>query len=229
MPRNRKYTKKNRRKTRNNSWTRFNGPGLTSSSPLGKSFKMYTKYVETAVSLNPGVGGTPAHYVFSANGVYDPNVTGTGHQVLGFDQIMPMYDHYTVIGSRIKIIGANTTATNNQYLILSLSDSAVSVSDIRQLIENGNCRYNILSVDQGDHGVETLTLNFNPKRFFSHKSVMDNRALQGSIAGNPSEQAYYHITVAPMDGSSDSGVVRVHVEIEYIVVFTEPKKLVLST
>lgn len=211
MPYRRNYKKYKRKKRKyyrkSSSWLKTSGKGLVKSSPLGQSFRMKTKYVATPLSLNPGVGGIPATYVFSANGLYDPDVTGTGHQVLGFDQIMPMYDHYTVIGSRIKVIGANTTAQDNQYLIVTLSDTVVPNPDITNLLENGLSRYKVLSVDQGDHGVETLTLNFSPKRFFNTNSVMDNKALKGNAVSNPGEGAYYHITVAPLDGTSDAGVV----------------------
>lgn len=227
MPRRtyRKRMKKKRKYYRkSSSWLRQAGPGLVTSSPLGASFKMKSKYVATPISLNPGLGGTPSTHVFSANGIYDPDITGVGHQVLGFDQVMPMYDHYTVIGSRIKVIAANTTAQDNIYFIVSLSDSAIPSTDVTNTLENGHSRYKVLSVDQGDHGVETITMNFSPKRFFN-TSVLDNRSLKGSITNNPSEQAYYHIMCAPLDGTTDAGVVRLSVEIEYIILFTEPKKL----
>ena len=52
------------------------------------------------ITLNPAAG-TVSKHVFSANGLFDPNITGVGHQPRGFDQYMALYNHYTVIGARI--------------------------------------------------------------------------------------------------------------------------------
>jgi len=38
--------------------------------------------------------GAVSTYVFAANGLYDPNITGTGHQPMGFDQLLQFYNHY---------------------------------------------------------------------------------------------------------------------------------------
>ena len=54
-------------------------------------------------TLNPGIGGTCASYVFRGNDMYDPDVTGAGHQPRGFDQVMLMFDHFVVIGVRMVV------------------------------------------------------------------------------------------------------------------------------
>lgn len=57
----------------------------TNTLPLGKYFKSHNRYVEGFIDLNPGALGSNAPYTFSANGLYDPNITGSGHQPIGFD------------------------------------------------------------------------------------------------------------------------------------------------
>jgi hypothetical protein len=57
------------------------------------------------VTLNPG-SGSNASYVFAMNGLYDPNITGTGHQPYGFDEYCAAagagpYNRYTVVKSRL--------------------------------------------------------------------------------------------------------------------------------
>lgn len=226
-----KYRKKSRKykkkKRKSNSWLKTTGSGLVRSSPFGKRFTFKSKYVALGLILDPGLGGVPATYVFSANGLYDPDVTGTGHQPIGFDQLMPMYDHYTVIGSRIKVRASNDTSGKSQYFILSLSDTHIHNSDTVKLLENGQNRYTIMG--PADSGTEnkTLTLNCNPSKFLGHQ-VMQTKACQGNINSNPSEQVYYHVTVGPVDNTSDSAQVTIMVEIEYIAILTEPKQLASS-
>ena len=40
---------------------------------------------------------------FVANGAFDPNLTGVGHQPRGFDQFMAGYETFTVTGSKISV------------------------------------------------------------------------------------------------------------------------------
>ena len=79
-------------------------------SLLGSKVKTKLRYVEY-FTLNPAAAGLPATHVFSANGLYDPNITGVGHQPRGFDQLMALYDHYYV--SRSKIIADFASISNN--------------------------------------------------------------------------------------------------------------------
>lgn len=37
------------------------------------------------------------YHLFRANGIFDPDVTGTGHQPLYRDQVADLYTNYTVI------------------------------------------------------------------------------------------------------------------------------------
>lgn len=52
--------------------------------------------------------------------MYDPDLTGFGHQPYFFDQLTDIYSHYVVIGSKIKISGAVDTGSN-QNVNLNLS------------------------------------------------------------------------------------------------------------
>ena len=52
------------------------------------------------------------HKVFSGNGLYDPDVSGVGHQPLGFDQWMTLYNRYRVYASRIVVNVVNLQPTD---------------------------------------------------------------------------------------------------------------------
>lgn len=72
----------------------FTSTSLVKRHPLSPTYKAVLPYFETGLSINPAAGGVVGSYVFQINGPYDPNVTGIGHQPLGFDQLMLMYEHY---------------------------------------------------------------------------------------------------------------------------------------
>ena len=228
MPYRKKYARKKRgyRKKRSYALTKISGAGLSAASPLGKSFKAKTRYVETRIEINGGIGGTPATHVFSMNGLYDPDITGSGHQPIGFDEMMLMYDHYCVIGARARVTFSNNDTTNSQIVILQLKDEATLSSNTSEMIENGMSRWTELGPRGSSKDTRTLSINCSPSRFFGRK-VLQGDKYQGDNGSNPSDQVYLHITVEP-SVSADLGAVRGTVELEYIVVYTEPKQLAQS-
>lgn len=195
--------------------------------PLGKMFKMSLPYVEPQSVLNPGLGGIPVFHYFSANGLYDPNITGGGHQPLGFDQVMPMYDHYTVIASKITVTFFNDDATNKQVVGIRLSDQASLpvTADVGNLMENGGGKYAWLNTKGNNGDMVTLTLGCSPKKFFT--KTLNDDTYKGSVSSNPADQVYFQIWTAPLT-SVDSGLVYFNVRIDYIALFSEPKLLASS-
>lgn len=185
---------------------------------LGNSFVTSLKYFEEG-PINPVTTGTSV-WVFSANGLYDPNVTYTGHQPRGFDQLMPLYDHYVVIGSKchVKLCTQNpgelpVTCT------LALRDSATSETTPIDYIEGRNCKFTLLPPAE----THQLTMNYSPKKFFSIKDVMADDEQQGTISSMPAEQAYYHLSLTTASGD-EVGPICCSWYIEYIVKFIEPKQ-----
>lgn len=198
----------------------------TFQNPVPDTIKATLRYFENNLTIDPTVGGLAANYVFSANGLYDPNITGVGHQPLSFDQYMAMYDHFTVIGSKITVFARNGDESYGQMVGVRYSDSATVESDPRTLIENGRCVYRLM--DEGDESDAcSVSMGLNIGKVLGRKSVLDEDDLRGGAGGNPAEQAYWHVFAFP-DSAVDSGAIRFSVQIDYIAVFSEPKLLALS-
>ena len=65
--------------------------------PFSRTVKLrYNDYV----TFNPA--GSIATYQFSANSLHDPNTTSYGHQPFMYDKMADNYNHYLVLGSKIK-------------------------------------------------------------------------------------------------------------------------------
>lgn len=214
---------KYRRKRRGNKGFSSMMGGTVGSIPLPNRFIFKTRYCEPIVTINPGAAGVPATHVFSANSLFDPDFTGVGHQPVGFDQIMPMYDHYTVIGARIRVNCTNTDPGSPQTVVVSLRDNTTTVNDIGRTIENGRCRWVTLSESVAGGATKTMTMGFSANKFFGHK-VLDGDKYKGTISTSPADSAYFHITAAPLEGV-DAASIRCNITIEYIAVLTEPKLL----
>lgn len=228
MPYKKKKTKKvvrRRRRAANNGFLRTKGPGLLTSTPMGKTHRYVTRYADISGTLNPGAAGAPITHVYSMNGLYDPDITGTGHQPLGFDQLVGgMFDHYTVIGSRARVTFQNPNTAYSCTVMLQLKDSSTPTASLGDtILENGLTRWSVLSPRDAGGSVKTLSINCSPSKYFGTK-VMAHDKYQGTSAANPDDQVYLHIHAIPND-SVDLSPLTFQIVIDYIAILTEPKQL----
>lgn len=170
---------------------------------------------------------TENDYIFRANSLFDPDLTGTGHQPRGFDQYMSMYDHYTVVGAKCTATFTNESTSNASMpiacAIALTDDSAPIVAKYTDIMERSDIRSCTIAHPEGSNAVRTLTKGFGAKKFFGRTNIMDNDDLKGDAGTNPAEKAYFHILNSIAALSTDRGV-NINVVIDYLVVFTEPKQ-----
>lgn len=191
--------------------------------PLPSTITVPMRYVEF-FALDAPIG-TPTYHTFSANGLYDPNVTGTGHQPMGFDQMMTLYNHYEVIGSKItfRLFGTATCIFG-----VKLDDSGLpSTSDPISTWELPlmNCKH-LANGNSNGTSDYTVTQKFSQKRFFGEKA--GDRETWGDGASNPTDQAYFLCMIGPNSTSGDLASVQCMATIDYIVKLHEPKDFVPS-
>lgn len=198
--------------------------GTSVALPLGKTFKFKTRYCQLGNVLNVGASGFPVTHVWSLNGIFDPNITGTGHQPIGFDELMPFYDHYCVIGARVRVTATNHDPNQAQTIALQIKDNDSTSVLLTQAIENGLVNYKTLGRAGTAAGTKTLTTMINTSKFFGRK-VLQGTKYQGTISANPEDGVYLHVIVSPADQSTDLGSVFYTIEIEYVAILTEPKVL----
>lgn len=220
----RKYVSKKAKKYRRRARKYYRKRSMLSFSkaPMPNKFATKLRY-QSAVSVNPGAAGAAGVHVFSANGLYDTDITSTGHQPRGFDSFMAMYDHYTVIGAKI-ICNFVEGASYDNHVFIALKDSSTVYTDPNDYLEGRNVVSTVLPHSgTGQSSVRTLTKAFSTRKFLGRSKVMADSELKGSSTGNPNEQAFFHVGVAPLTSVDESGQ-NINVRIEFLVVFTEPKQ-----
>lgn len=175
------------------------------------------------------VAAASASYAnFCANGCYDPDLALGGHQPRGFDQIMPQYNHYTVIGSKISITYLNDTGSNIVpaiYDVLLKDDVTFNYTTQNDIVENAQSRgkWQNVGTERNYIGYKPqIVRKFNAKKFFGVSGIVGNNNYSGTVASNPDELAVFQLVVANIFGN-DPGRLIFGVVIDYVVVFTEPK------
>jgi hypothetical protein len=192
------------------------------------------KLFYTEVALSKGAAaGTCSSYFFSANGLFDPNISGTGHQPMGFDQMMLMYEQYTVVSSKITIHAINASAASILAAFqIYLSPDTTNITVPSQLIENGYITPQMVLMPiflVGSAKQQSLTCDIATYmgRNRNMRALVDDPNLFGTVAANPTEQVYFALLV--YDPTLANAVtVDFTVDIEFEAIFWEPRKLTQS-
>lgn len=197
--------------------------------PMGRGFPKKTimthRYVET-INVNSGAAGAIANYFFSANGMFDPNQTGSGHQPMYFDQMGALYDHYHVIGSKITVEATtqNNTFAAGTFGVFLNDDTTNTPATVTGACEQGSARYKHFPANSNNN--QKVKKKWSAKKTFGG-TVLSNTSLQGTTSANPTEQTFYNVFWGADDLTSNFQLTFI-VTIEYIAVWDEVKDIAQS-
>lgn len=194
----------------------------SSGFPMPRMVITKHKYIEQ-IQINPSIGVTGVH-LFRANDVFDPNFTGTGHQPIGFDQMMVFFDHFKVLKSKIKV--AFTPTASACIVGVGIVDQTGFSGTSEAVMEQRGFKWRSIAA-AGSEGVCVLKSRVDCPSFFGQKfsGYMAENKYEGTASSSPTEDLFWQIFVGPANGSDDIPSTFVNVELEYKVAYYEPKYL----
>lgn len=175
-----------------------------------------------------GSTNTVGANVYRMNSLFDPDLTGVGHQPMYYDQFCGAVG--TAPYSRYRVLSSVMTVT---YTPVSLSTPGVTVygpfviglaasgssglyaTDVSGLCEASNSTWTYLGEKTGGNNVKTLKCTYNPSRDLGLDTGDDTIAAQY----NANPQNVFHAIPWKIDTNSQGGNVSVLVSIEYRVEF----------
>lgn len=183
---------------------------------------VYSQLVPLSSVVTPGL---VTRYNFRMNGMFDPDASGTGHQPMGYDQLAALYVRWVVIGCKMTVTCTATDATyySGQFGVNVTDPLAGSPIDAASAIESMYSTYNIVSQAAQP---TTCRIGVDIAKYFGVKDIVDDDALTGSQAADPTRQVRGEIWVA-----SDQAAVKpfmMTVKIEYDALFIEPRNITSS-
>jgi len=185
--------------------------------PKMRSSLRYTEQINIAI---PSTASTS--YTYAANSMFDPNVTGVGHQPAGFDQLMLLYNRFCVEKSTITVHFAQESNSNFNSLVgITTSSDIITTTDYRRYTENPLCTYTIM---KSPETIVCCKQSFSGLTFFN-KGYQADTDKQGTDSANPAELVYFNIFGQPMNAGNTAGSTQLQVLIEYHAVFSDPKAL----
>lgn len=199
----------------------------TLSSAIGYPRKQLVRlrYVDTFRN-NAMTAGAMFSYFFRANGLFDPNQTGTGHQPYTYDTWATLYNHYKVLGS--KFTASVSSATNSNLsapvrVVAFTSDDSTTYTDYTSMQEAGRGMARTLTANIGSLAI--VNAKYSCKKWFGPKASGDS--VQASVGADPSDICSFSLNLQPVDQLTTvaGDTLTVNVQIDYVVLFYEPKDL----
>lgn len=208
-------------------------PSRLSGTMLGKSFgfpkQLKFKHVYCETFNFTSTTGALANYQFRANSLYDPNLTGGGHYAKHFNTLKALYDHYTVIGSKItyEIVPSGETVQAPYKLATYINDdSTVGPSFMAGIEEQKGAQVRMCTGGINPSKI-WLSQKWSAKKTFGG-SVLGNDELKGTPTTNPTEQSIFTLMLQALDLVSTVSV-HVRIKISYIAIWRELKDVSIDT
>lgn len=138
---------------------------------------------------------------FAINGLFDPDISGTGHQPLAFDQFMSFYGRYEVKASKISAqILLNSNSQDPQFVAIypSLLNAPFStVSDT--IMEQPYVKWKY--VNQTANVDRAYIKNYISVKKLNGRSTASESFI-GNLATNPANTFYWQILLHNEDGNN---------------------------
>lgn len=186
---------------------------------------------------------------FMGNGIYDPNVTGTGHQPRGFDEFMNVYQKFTVVASQCTVqfmyegydgpslidatghLTQNRSSSDNVPALtpvacgLHKGHEALAAGTYVQQMEKDRTQWGFVTGAGGE--VCTLIGKGSTKEMFGKEFVIGAEGYIGDDNSDPDQAWFWEVWAGRISDDYPQEQVKVvcNAILQYDVVFTEPKTL----
>lgn len=194
---------------------KYNKPARSIIRSPYMSDEVYVKLIYTTNVSITSTLGSPAFYTFAGNSLFDPDITGVGHQPLGFDQWSTFYNKYTVYGSKIKAAfcnvdgSAGAPATENVMVGLIPTPSDVSIAAIAgagDIVGIGEFPYGHYKAGNIVNAAPNLTLNgyMSTSKIdgISKSKVSDDDRYTAVVSASPVNMWRWNIGIQATDKTS---------------------------
>lgn len=189
----------------------------------------YFVKLKYSATITVSAAATYFNYVFSGNSAYDPDVTSTGSQPTGFDQLCPaLYRRFRVRASKIKVTYMNTGSTSGSYTKVALfpSTNSTAISDIQLAASQPYSKDSFVS-GNGGNDVKTLSCYMTTKKIFGNRLINDID-YSGTNSADPAQEWYWQLVCNSVDNATNLTSDYMDVVITYYVEFFDRTQLTAS-
>jgi len=200
----------------------FNPRPIIYSQPLYTD----TKLVYCDQASYDATTSTVAYNCYRANSVFDPDLTGAGHQPMGYDQQSALYHCWVVPAVHLEFtITPGSTATQGVVYGAFWQDTptiiSTSVNVLREL-RKGPVEFFV----PGNGTPKTIKTTFDNSRYYSLSQEayieQGSNGFGGCIDTNPARGSYLFVWVGTTLSTNEPAAVNVNVRLTYDTRFFAP-------
>lgn len=174
-------------------------------TPFAQRYITKMKYAEVRTVSGPTSGGL-VQYNFRLNSIFDPNLTGVGHQPYGHDQLADLYNRYRVYRVDYAISALNTDGATN-YSVIGVVPANEQISTfigVSDIMESPRAKYitqapnAALKVLKGSVSLASLAGR-------TKSQYMSDDRYQAEFLANPAESLILNILAGTITGTGGTG------------------------
>jgi hypothetical protein len=172
------------------------------------------------------IAGSANIQSFNLNGLYDPDLSGTGNQPRYFDTLigasggLKPYTYFRVRRThfRVGVFNMNSTATTATYAYCQVYNNAAlsTTSGIDAYFEVPNTATVCLAPNANENSMQWIEGSVDMSKFVGSKDFEDDEDLAGSYVANPSNTVKLDVGVRAMDDTT-VGTLRIIAQFVYEV------------
>jgi hypothetical protein len=181
-------------------------------------------------NLDPGTDSTIS-WIISANGMYDPDITGTGGQPRFYDQYAAMYTRYCVEAADIEatFIAGSTTSTYTAMVGIDVRSDATAQTAYGSYLEGRHTRLGAHVAGAGGPALTRIKHHVNIAKWHRLRQALDRQSLTAATSANPTDQLYFHLFATDADpAGGDPGANWTTMRVTFYVRFFDPISVVAS-
>jgi len=185
------------------------------------AFRATLSYTESvAITGSTGSVGT---YSWRINDLYDPNLSGTGHQPLGFDQYMLLYNKFRVMNCSWELHLIGGVAPSAAVGVVCQNHQPTSVGPVG-LYERDECQFRMISQYTTGQNTTVIRGSENLARLqgTTETQYKGSDTNFGISSASPTELMTLTCQVQDSTGGSNTVVVYGLVKLSYDAMFYDP-------
>jgi hypothetical protein len=175
--------------------------------PVSDRTQVVFKY-SSIHALTYGGLGAAAVYQFRANSIFDPDLTGVGHQPLASDEWGAFYNKYRVLKVHYTFIVSNQGNYQMETTVLQRPNVATTTLMDTLVESEGNLGYHLLDHEGSGQGVHTFrgTMVMSQVRGVPPNAVELENDYAALFGNNPSVVCTLNLAVANLSASTAASV-----------------------
>nr|QXP07591.1 MAG: putative capsid protein [Arizlama virus] len=174
------------------------------------------------IQISAPTAGVAQKYTFRANGMYDPDYTGSGHQAMFRDDMTLHYKNYTVLNSSIRW---NITPNSTEPSVWkAFTDDAASgtAQTLNELVEQRGMS-SMCETHNSSGKFQVLKSSYSVDKWSktSLKGVMADDTYCTAAGADPTNVVYFNIIRAPLANTQVLDHLYMVVQVTYLVLWRD--------